>query len=94
MRIKAVLRDKEILQMTPGSEERIITAARKNTDRVISWSSLMKVMGLSPDSRTKMLDVLVDSKMHIWLLKEGNQHLIYLTETETGLQDEKAYQWQ
>jgi len=80
--------------MEPGSKERVFSAAEKNMDRVISWSSLLKVMGLSSDDRTDMLDLFADSKMHIWLMKEGDQHLIYLTKTQTGLQDEKAYQWQ
>lgn len=94
MRIKAVLRDQEILQMTPGSKERVIAAAKKNIERIISWSSLLKVMGFTTDNRTDMLELLSDSKMHIWLMREGDQHLIFLTEEETGIDDECAYQWQ
>jgi hypothetical protein len=94
MRIKAVLRDTEILQMEPGSKERILAAAKKNIDRAISWSSLLKVMGLTIENRTTMLDLLKDSKIHIWLMKDGEQHLILLSESNTGPQEELAYQWQ
>ncbi len=93
MRIKAVLRDTEILKMEPGSKNRNIAAAKKNLERIISWSSLLKTMGLSFEDRTDMLESLRDTKIHIWLLKDGDQHLIFLTEgAETTL--ENAYQWQ
>ncbi len=93
MRIKAVLRDTDILQMEPGSKKRILAAAIKNEDRVISWTSLLKVMGLAFEQRQTMLEMLKDSNLHIWLMNDGNQHLVFLTSsTETPL--EMAYQWQ
>ena len=93
MRIKAVLRDTDILQMEPGSKKRILAAAKKNEDRVISWSSLLKVMGLTFEERQKMLEMLKDSKLHIWLINDADQHLVFLTASdETPL--DMAYQWQ
>ncbi len=92
MRIKAVLRDTEILQMEAGSKERIIAAAKKNIDRVVNLPSLLKVMGLTLDDRCRMLEALKDSKIHLWLLNDGGQHLIYLGDKKD---DEIAgYQWQ
>jgi len=93
MRIKAVLRDTDILQMEPGSKKRILAAARKNDNRVISWTSLLKVMGLDFENRLTMLDMLKDSKIHIWLINDANQHLIFLT-TGNETPEELAYQWQ
>ncbi|TFG34628.1 hypothetical protein EU527_02680 [Candidatus Thorarchaeota archaeon] len=94
MRIKAVLRDTDILKMEQASRGRILAAAKKNIDRVISWSSLLKVMGLTFENRTAMLDALKDTKMHVWLMKEGDQHLVFLTETDIEPPEKQAYQWQ
>lgn len=94
MRIKAVLRDTDILKMEPGSTNRIIAAAKKNVDRLISWSSLLKIMGLDFEARTTMLDMLKGSNMHIWLLNDGNQHLIFITQTNSSFTEASAYQWQ
>ncbi|MFW9805886.1 MAG: hypothetical protein ACFFFK_04095 [Candidatus Thorarchaeota archaeon] len=92
MRIKAVLRDKEILQMDAGSKERVIAAAKKNFDRVINLPSLLKVMGLSFEQRIKMLDILQDTDIHVWLLSESGQHLIFLSDKEKS--EINGYQWQ
>jgi hypothetical protein len=92
MRIKAVLRDTEILQMEAGSKARVIAAAKKNIDRVVNLPSLLKVMGLGFDERCVMLDALKDSKIYIWLVKDAQQDLIYLSEKnefEFG-----GYNWQ
>ncbi|MGY5873565.1 MAG: hypothetical protein RTV72_15055 [Candidatus Thorarchaeota archaeon] len=94
MRIKAVLRDTDILQLEAGSKERILAAAKKNADRVINWPSLLKVMGLVFEDRTKMLDSLAESKLKIWLLTEGGQHLIFLTTGKDLPQEDAGYQWQ
>jgi hypothetical protein len=95
MRIKAVLRDSDILAMDSGSKERIITTAQKNIDRFINLTSLLKVMGLTFKERTKMLDTLVDTDIHIWLSLEGDQHIIYLTKGSIPEEpDFVAYQWQ
>ena len=82
MRVKAVLRDTDILQMEAGSKN------------VVSWSSLLKVMGLTVEDRTAMLEMLKDTKFHIWLANEGDQDLIFLSESETESPDEPAYRWQ
>jgi len=92
MRIKAVLRDADILQMDPGSKARIIAAARKNLERVVSLPSFLKVMGLSFEERCIMLDALKDSKIHVWLLNDSQQHLIYLSEKNESEFD--GYNWQ
>jgi hypothetical protein len=92
MRIKAVLRDTDILQMDAGSKERILAAAKKNLDRVINLPSLLKVMGLDFEGRTTMLEALKDSKLSIWLLIDAQQHLIFISENE-NLQHE-GYRWQ
>jgi hypothetical protein len=94
MRIKAVLRDTDILQLEAGSKERILAAATKNADRVINWQSLLKVMGLSFVERTKMLDNLQDSKLSIWLLTDGSQDLIFLSEGNESPPEETGYKWQ
>ncbi|MFW9961930.1 MAG: hypothetical protein ACFFDV_13000 [Candidatus Thorarchaeota archaeon] len=93
MRIKAVLRDTDILQMEPGSKKRILAAAKKNEDRVISWTSLLKVMGLTFEERQNMLEMLRDSNLHIWLMNDGEQHLVLLTAGNDS-PTEMAYQWQ
>ncbi len=92
MRIKAVLRDTEILQMEAGSKDRIIAAARKNIDRVVNLPSLLKVMGLTLDDRCRMLEALKDSKMPLWLLNDAGQHLIYLGDQKDA--EIIGYQWQ
>ncbi|MHA2025766.1 MAG: hypothetical protein ACW98U_07675 [Candidatus Thorarchaeota archaeon] len=92
MRIKAVLRDSEILQMEAGSDERINAAAKKNIDRVVNLPSLLKVMGLTPDDRCKMLENLRNSGIQIWLLNDANQHLIFLGEMKD--EEFEGYQWQ
>jgi hypothetical protein len=92
MRIKAVLRDTEILQMEAGSKARVIAAAKKNLDRVVNLPSLLKVMGLDFQDRCVMLDVLKDSKLHVWLLIDVQQHLIYLSEKE--YLEFGGYMWQ
>ncbi len=80
MRIKAVLRDGDILKLEAGSKERILAAAKKNADRIINLPSLLKVMGLTFEDRIKMLESLRDTKLHIWLLNDAQQHLIYISE--------------
>ena len=92
MRIKAVFRDAEILKMEEGSKERIMAVAEKNLGRVVNLPKLLKVMGLEFDKRCFMLGTLNDSKLHIWLLNDSEQHLIYISEgKETGL---GGYMWQ
>jgi len=94
MRVKAVLRDAEILRMPTGSVERVRASAEKNYDRVVALSSLLKVMGLAHEDRLKMLEMLDRTNVHIWLARDGEQHLIYLS--KNGLpQDEgfTGYQW-
>jgi len=92
MRIKAVLRDTDILQMEAGSKVRIITAAKKNIDRVVNLPSLLKVMGLMIDDRCIMLEVLKESKMQVWLFNDANQHLIFLGDKKDV--EFEGYQWQ
>ena len=92
MRIKAVLRDTEILQMEAGSKARINAAAKKNIDRVVNLPSLLKVMGLDFDDRSDMLEALKDSKIHVWLLIDAQQHLIFMSEKDEF--EHQGYQWQ
>jgi hypothetical protein len=92
MRIKAVLRDSEILKLEAGSKERILAAAKKNSDRIINLPSLLKVMGLTNDDRIVMLDALKDAKIHIWLLNDAQQHLIYISTNDKSEID--GYNWQ
>ncbi|RLI57708.1 MAG: hypothetical protein DRO87_06700 [Candidatus Thorarchaeota archaeon] len=94
MRIKAVLRDSEILKMEAGSEARVKAVATKNVDRPVSWSSLLKVMGLTFDDRTDMLRIVKDLPLHIWLLKDGEQDIIYLSESTEGPEGVPSYMWQ
>ena len=92
MRIKAVLRDGDILKLEVGSKERILAAAMKNSDRIVNLPSLLKVMGLTFEDRGIMLDALKDPKIHIWLLNDAQQHLIYIShkkDSEVG-----GYNWQ
>ncbi len=94
MRIKAVLRDTEILGMEPGSRERIIAAAQKNKARVVNFGSLLKIMGLKLDARTEVLKILEEVGLSIWLTNEGDQHVIFLSDGE--LPDEPdfgGYRW-
>ena len=92
MRIKAVLRDTDILQLEAGSKERILAAAKKNSDRIINLPSLLKVMGMTFEDRSAMLDALKDTKMHIWLLNDAQQHLIYISAKKESEFD--GYNWQ
>ena len=93
MRIKAVLRDSEILQMEAGSKERVLAGAKKNMDRAINWPSLLKVMGVNFEDRLTMLEILADTKIHIWLMTDSDQHTIFLSHgKETPI--EAGYQWQ
>lgn len=95
MRIKAVLRDGEILGLEPGTKERIVATAMKNLERVVSLSSFLKVMGLKPEDRIRMLDELTDQKVHIWLGKDAQQDIVFLFKSKMPeeLQD-TGYQWQ
>ncbi len=94
MRIKAVLRNGEILQQQPGSRERIIAVAKKNIDRVINLTSLLKVMGLGPDQRVEMLQALTDQEFHIWLAKDAQQDIIYFFNGKLPQEYESmGYQW-
>lgn len=92
MRIKAVFRDAGILKMEEGSKERVMAVAQKNLDRVVNLPKLLKVMGLEFDKRCLMLDVLKDSKFHIWLLNDSEQHLIYMNEEKVA--NPGGYMWQ
>jgi len=86
MRIKAVLRDSDILQMEAGSKERVLAGVKKKP-------SLLKVMGLSFEDRLTMIEILADTKIHIWLMTDADQHIIYLSHgKETPV--ESGYQWQ
>jgi hypothetical protein len=94
MRIKAVLRDNEILQLKPGSPERIVAVAKKNIDRVINQASLLKVMGLGPEKRLEMLEVLTNQDLHIWLAKDAEQDIIYFFNGNLPQEYENTgYQW-
>ncbi len=87
-----MLRDGDILKLVAGSKERILAAAKKNTDRIINLPSFLKVMGLGSDERTKMLDALKDSKLHIWLMNDAQQHLVYISENDNV--EINGYKWQ
>jgi hypothetical protein len=92
MRIKAVFRDAEILKMEEGSKERIMAVSLKNLDRIVNLPKLLKVMGLEFDRRCFMLGTLKDSKYHVWLLNDSEQHLIYISEGKET--DPGGYMWQ
>ena len=94
MRIKAVLRDSDILHMEAGSKERVLAGAKKNMDRAINWPSLLKVMGLSFENRLTMLEILADTKIHIWLMTDAEQHIIFLTHGKDSPLLETGYHWQ
>jgi hypothetical protein len=93
MRIKAVLRDTDILNMEVGSKGRIFAAVRKNIDRLINFGSLLKVMGLSFEDRCTMLETLKDTNIHIWFSNDGDQHLVYFSENKNA-EESVGYQWQ
>ncbi|MFW9887022.1 MAG: hypothetical protein ACFFER_02495 [Candidatus Thorarchaeota archaeon] len=95
LRIKAVLRDGEILKMEPASKARIVTTARKNIDRIVSLNSLLKVMGLNAENRIELLQALKDSKLHIWLFQDSQQDLIFLSRN-VNIPDYgfRGYKWQ
>jgi hypothetical protein len=93
MRIKAVLRDTDILNMNIGSKDRVLAVARKNMDRLINLGSLLKVMGLDLNDRCFMLETLRDTRLHIWFSNEGNQHLVYLSQNKDA-EEAVGYQWQ
>ena len=94
MRIKAVLRDGDILKMEVGAKERIIAAAKKNIDRFVSLTSLLKVMGLDFEDRIRMLESLADVDIHIWFSIESQQHIVYLSKKGLPHDVEGGYQWQ
>ena len=95
MRIKAVLRDSDILKMSPGSDSRIDACIEKNENRFVSWSSLLKVMGLSFEDRIKMLERMQNKKIHIWLGAFGGQDVIYLSKNNQLDEPEfTGYKWQ
>jgi hypothetical protein len=95
MRIKAVLRDNEILGLEAGSSKRIVAAALKNLDRVVSMGSLLKIMGLPANGRSKMLDVLMGLDVHIWLAVDRDQHVICISKRESPPEaDFSGYKWQ
>ncbi|MHA1907027.1 MAG: hypothetical protein ACW98Y_07020 [Candidatus Thorarchaeota archaeon] len=95
MRIKAVLRDSDILALEPGTNERVVITAMKNVDRVVSLTSLMKVMGLKFEERPKMLEVLSNQNVRIWLAKDSQQDIIFLTKGKIPEDFESiGYQWQ
>lgn len=91
MRIKAVLRDAQILAMESGSKERILATARKNLDRLVNMGSLLKVMGLSSEDRIALLQALAKTELNIWLLKDNEQHLIFLS--ESAQYEMPGYKW-
>ncbi len=95
MRIKSVLRDKDILNMEEGSEERITATVSKNFDRAVNINSLLRVMGMDAEQRIDLLRALGKKPYHIWLANQGNQHVIYISEAEKP-QDEEivGYMWQ
>jgi len=95
MRIKTVLRDSDILEAKPGSKERVTAAAEKNLDRLVSLSSLLKVMGFEQTQRTDMLRFLETTNLHIWLSKEGQQDVIFISKGAEFVEvDGPVYQWQ
>lgn len=91
MRIKAVLRDSVILEMETGSKERILATVRKNLDRVVNTGSFLKVMGLPPEGRIQLLDILDETPYHVWLMKDSEQHVICISESDSKELD--GYMW-
>ncbi|MHA1863968.1 MAG: hypothetical protein ACTSWA_09390 [Candidatus Thorarchaeota archaeon] len=80
--------------MDAGSKERVLAGAKKNMDRVINWPSLLKVMGLTFDDRLTMLEILAHTKIHVWLMTDADQHLIFMSEGKETPPVEAGYQWQ
>lgn len=95
MRIKTVLRDGDILNMEPGSKDRIMATTKKNLNRVVNLGSLMRVMGLGTDGRIEMLQILDSTDLHIWLANEGDQDIVFLSLSKTPEDaDSLGYRWQ
>ena len=95
MRVKAVLRDSSILGMDAGSKTRIVAAINKNRDRLVDFSSLLKVTGLSMTERLVFFENLSHVDVQIWLFNEKQQHLIYITSDDLpDVMDICGYQWQ
>ncbi|MHA2379113.1 MAG: hypothetical protein ACXADO_10430 [Candidatus Thorarchaeota archaeon] len=95
MRIRAVLRDSDILAMEAGSRERVLATARKNLDRVVNLGSLLRVMGLGPEARIEMLQTLGSTDLHIWLFQDGDQDVVFMTENESpDGANSLGYRWQ
>ena len=78
--------------MEAGSKARVVAAAKKNLDRVVNLPSFLKVMGLNFEERCIMLEALKDSNIHVWLLNDAQQHLIYLSEKDES--EFGGYHWQ
>jgi hypothetical protein len=78
--------------MESGSQTRIIATVKKNLERLVNLPSFLKVIGLNFDERCIMLDVLKGLDIHVWLLNDSQQHLIYLSEKDHS--DYGGYQWQ
>ena len=94
MRIKTVLRDGDILNMEPGSKDRVLATAKKNLDRVVNMGSLMRVMGFGTDGRIEMLQILDSTDLHIWLSNEGDQDIVYMSSSKTPVdEDSLGYRW-
>ncbi|MHA1771007.1 MAG: hypothetical protein ACTSYL_04935 [Candidatus Thorarchaeota archaeon] len=94
MRIKAVLRDSTILGMEPGSRERVIAAAQKNKNRIVNLRSLLKIMGLKLSDRVRVLEILEQEKLSIWLANEGDQHVIFTSDGSPPEDPEfQGYRW-
>ncbi|MFX0045898.1 MAG: hypothetical protein ACFE8Z_08625 [Candidatus Hermodarchaeota archaeon] len=94
MRIKTVLRDGDILNMEPGSKDRVLATANKNLDRAVNLGSLLRVMGLGTDGRIEMLQILDSTDLHIWLSSEGDQDIVYLSKSKTPVDvDSLGYRW-
>ena len=94
MRIKAVLRNSDILSMEPGSRERIVATANKNKGRIVNFGSLLKVMGLKLKDRVRVLEILEQLGLSIWLANEGDQHVIFLSDGEEPDEpDFQGYRW-
>jgi hypothetical protein len=95
MRIKTVLRDGDILNMEPGSKDRVLATAKKNLDRVVNIGSLMRVMGLGTEGRIEMLQILDSTDLHIWLSNEGDQDIVFLSlSKKVEDEDSLGYRWQ
>lgn len=80
--------------MEPGSKERILATVKKNFGRPVSLGSFLKVMGMSLQDRTTMLEKLGDTGLHVWLLNVGNQDVILISESDDPEMTEIGYKWQ